>query len=182
MTDLRAALERLVDTAFYGDQFLVGDLVMDAGPSVRAALQAARAALEAAEYHIHDYGDAAYQDIKAGRADCVDPNCPPRGFGAAVGNRRARLFAAATPEADLPDAALARLSAYLNDEGNHVGGVWGDYGQVVVDASDLWHAMTGTERTWERTSDYAATFNQMREALEACEARAAATPEADLHV
>lgn len=64
------------------------------------------------------------------------------------------------------------LESYINDEGNHVGGVWGDYGQVVVDTSDLWHYITGTEREWERTSGYAATYNQMREALEAAEARA----------
>lgn len=28
------------------------------------------------EDHIHDYGDAPYEDIKAGRAECVDPECP----------------------------------------------------------------------------------------------------------
>ena len=75
------------------------------------------------------------------------------------------------PRNEAEQALLDSLRAYLHDEGNHVGGVWGDYGQVVVDASDLWAAISGERREWARTSDYAATFNQMRDALDAAEER-----------
>jgi hypothetical protein len=96
------------------------------------------------------------------------------------------LAAAKAPTEGLPDpeeaGRVARLRAFLEDEDNHVGGVWGDYGQIVVDASMVWDIIDGRPHKWEMSAEYAATLNQAKEALAACEERAAAeaAPEIDV--
>jgi len=45
---------------------------------VQRDLRRIAASLADPEPHFHDWGDAEYATIKAGRADCVDPHCPDR--------------------------------------------------------------------------------------------------------
>ena len=64
---------------------------------------------------------------------------------------------------DLPHWRLAAIAAFLIDEGNYEGGKWGDYGQVVVDASALWQVLTGRDRRFEMTPDYAGTLRESQQ-------------------
>lgn len=62
------------------------------------------------------------------------------------------------PAADRVNAALmAALREFLDDEGNHVGGVWGDYGTPVVSVEMVRDVIAGKVTPPVTDEDYAYT-------------------------